>query len=612
MNTLVKVFAIVIAACALVAGGLYYYVFQAGDKTPLESLVPKDALFYADVKETRKLALELTTSSYGKTFAEMGKLAAGFLAMAKETAAAELEKGEEPFEFPAIDWEPLIQAGLRFNRQIAFFTLQSEVEELPFHAYAIAHYQGDADSFTDSIQEFLDNASQALELDRNAAPPIVIRTETIDGLPIRYLPAPQAGEGFAVAWDIRPCWTTIDNRWYAGLNPQSLAQYIRSLEKLEPSNALQADEAFAQASQFQAEYDSQAFLNLERLVDAGLYLANQSFGAQVSQAGISIDLIVEALGLQELKTTFYAVDFRSDEILMTNGLEYRKPEGLLSLYTNQSPLKTPSFIPSDAYTANSVNLDLGETILLLKDIALKAAPMVGLMYPNYKQMVDQQLGQDAEAFLANAFESEFHTFSTMSIGKGDETMPIAFSQSQVYAAKLTDSAAFQALLDLQLGPLKAAGILPLVERKVGGFSMNSIGDPNNPLAPMFGYAIADDLLFLAYGAGPSALDSLVDALGNLGSDEGGAYQAPEVSRIIAQNQDSATAIALVDLGIFAREASGLANEFRALAEESGEVAMINGLSLIDWSALEDARFKMVSVAQSQDGLLLTTSKLFEE
>lgn len=611
MNTFVKVFAILIALAGLVGGGLYYYVFQAGDKTPLESIVPSEAIAYADIKETRKLALELSTSSYGRAFAEFGKLFAGLIAVAQ--SAPDSNADEDSFDFPAIDWRPLGQAALHFNRQVACFTLASEVEELPFQAFAVAHYQGDPDGFTDSVQEFLDKASVALDADKSGYPPIVVQTETIDGLSIRYLPLPSAEQGFAVAWDIRPCWITVDDRWYAGLNPQSLAQYIRSIDTLTPETNLQGNEDFALVRAYQAEFDSQAFLNLERLIDNGLDLANETFGAQASQVGISLDQAIEALGLQELESTFYAVDFASNEVRITNGVLYDEAKGILALYENDGALEVPQFVPSDVQTSASASLDLGEMVLAIKDMVLEAAPLVSLMYPSYKQIADQQLGQDAEVFLREAFRPEFHSFSHMSRDPATEATPIAISQSQTYAIGLEDPDSFQALIDRQLAPFRAANSLPLQEVRAGAYTLFVMNDPEaGPLAPAFGYAIADRKLFFSYGTGAAALDPLKAALAMIDSDEAGAFQAPEVSRMIDANDENAIAYTLIDLGLFSEVAAQMAGDFRKEAERSGDDALLQGLNQIDWSILEEINMKMVGVSRKEDGILLSVTRLIEE
>ncbi|MBT6380167.1 MAG: hypothetical protein HOJ89_08095, partial [Opitutales bacterium] len=70
MNTLIKILVSLILICVIAAGGIYYYLFLSGDKTPLEQLVPSDAIAYADVKETRKLAIEIATSGQADAIAE--------------------------------------------------------------------------------------------------------------------------------------------------------------------------------------------------------------------------------------------------------------------------------------------------------------------------------------------------------------------------------------------------------------------------------------------------------------------------------------------------------------------------------------------------------------
>lgn len=193
MKTFSKIFVALILVCALAAGGIYYYLFLAGDKTPLQQMVPSDVLAYADIKESRKLALEIATSGQAAAFIEMGKIVSGLFAFVLNAETADPEANSLLPAIPSLQWEALFNASTHFYRQVAVFALESEIEALPFHAYAIAHFQGDAEDLDASIRRFLDSANQAIADAGGETEPLSIQSETIDGQAIRYIALPQAG-----------------------------------------------------------------------------------------------------------------------------------------------------------------------------------------------------------------------------------------------------------------------------------------------------------------------------------------------------------------------------------------------------------------------------------
>ena len=129
MKTFTKILVTLILICSIAAGGIYYYLFLSGDKTPLQQLVPSNALTYADVKETRKLAIEIATSGQAAAFMELGKLTGGVFALVLASEEAE-QSGFS--KMPTLNWNALFKAATHFNRQVATFTLESEIESLPF------------------------------------------------------------------------------------------------------------------------------------------------------------------------------------------------------------------------------------------------------------------------------------------------------------------------------------------------------------------------------------------------------------------------------------------------------------------------------------------------
>lgn len=612
MKTLAKILVTVILICGLAAGGIYYYLFQAGDKTPLQQLVPSDALAYADIKEFRKFALEIATSGQAAAFAEIGKIVAGLFAVAQNGQLANSDSEPKAPEMPELQWSALLNAATHFNRQIAVFALESEIEALPFHGYAIAHFQGDPESFETAIQTFIDSINHELAINETGASPLSIQSETIDGNAIQFIALPKAETGAASIWEIHPSWTVIDGKCIFGFNPDSLAEYLDTLKTITPETSLENHSGFALASEYQPKMDGQAHLNMEGLVESMARFANETIGPIISQAGVSVDKIIDALGLRELETSFYAYDFDATSSLLTNGLVYREPKGILALYTNTGEIEPPSFIPSASYTSSSTALDVGEAILIVKDIVLQAVPIAGILYPNYKQLADRQLGQDVEVFARKTFTAEFHTFGEIIIANANDAKIPELGQSHTYVFGLSDAESFEKFLDQQIAPLQEEGLLEFVEEDVAGFSVRSIADKTGADSPSFGYAIADDKLFIGYGAGEFALQSMKNALTLLASNESGALQTPKVSQFLLANKENAISISLFNLGTLLRTALQYVSLFEAAAKRDGDLAILDALERIDWKALEHFDLKLAAVVNKEDHLLLTRARSFSE
>ena len=610
MKTFSKIFVALILVCALAAGGIYYYLFLAGDKTPLQQMVPSDALAYADIKESRKLALEIATSGQAAAFIEMGKIVSGLFAFVLNAETADPEANSLLPAIPSLQWEALFNASTHFYRQVAVFALESEIEALPFHAYAIAHFQGDAEDLDASIRRFLDSANQAIADAGGETEPLSIQSETIDGQAIRYIALPQAG--IASAWEIHPSWTVIDGRFVFGLNPDSLAEYLNTLRMLTPDTSLESKPDFGLAVDYQPQLDGQAYMNMDGLVKAVSIFANETIGAMVSQAGISIDQVIEALGLRELETSFYAYDFDATSSLLTQGVTYRERKGMLSLYSDSVEIERPLFIPSSSYTSGSMAMDVGEFILTTKDIVLQVAPLVALMYPNYKQIADQQLGQDVETFARETFTDEFHTFGEFIVEESEAGEAFEFGQSQTYVAGLTNGETFKALLDEQLAPFRAMGLLNLIDEDVAGFTMSKLAGEEDKEPTPFAYAIADNKLFVGYGAGKSALKSMKTSLALLASNQAGASQSPQVSEYILANRENAVQVSLLDLGILVGSGRQLAKRIEANAKKEGDTTTLEALNSIDWEAFENLDIKLVNVVNEEKHLFISRLRSFAE
>ncbi len=610
MKTVLKILAVLLVLCLLAGGGIYYYIFQAGDKTPLEQLVPADALAYADVKEIRKIALEIAASDQAGPYSEMAKVFGGLIALAKEQIAADADADSS--EFPSPDWTPLLNAAAQFNRQISLFALESENEAFPVNAYLMAHLQGDPSDFNQSIDSFLDSVNQEMSRIDADAPTNSVETKNIGGNEIRFvnLPKPKNDEAFPI--EFQPSWAIIDEKCVMALNPDSLADFLSSLSSRTPETSLANETGFQLAAQHQSTIDAQVYMNLEKLVEALALFANETFGVNAQQVGVSVDNVIDELGFRELKTGFYAIDFDPSSSLITSGLAFGERKGILAMYSKFPDTELPKFFPESAYSASSLSMDIGEAILLLKDIVLKAAPMAAIMYPKQKEMIDQQLGMDVEVFARETFTAEFHTMNELSAGEPNEDGIPNVNQSQTMVSGLANAASFQAMLTEKLAPMREAGMLNLLEEDVAGFTLYKIAGATPAAPSSFGYAIARDKLFIGFGTGSDPLHSLNESLTLLASDGPGAFQSPEVSKFLGNSDDNRISNASVDIGLLAKVASAFGRQARDAAEEEGDTDTVNLLNRIDWDALERIKFKMVSRSTEEEHLYLSTSRTITE
>ncbi len=597
MSTLIKILlglAVVVGASVF---GIYYYAFQAGDTTPLEELVPNEAIAYADVTHVRKAALKMATNPNIKAYGELAKIFGGGIgAMATNLSL-------EGYAIPEPDWSHLAIAAASFNRQVSCAILPSKNEypTLP-SPIIIAHFQGDAADFDQSLKNFTDSLNQQLaESDH-----VKWKTQSHGDHQLNVLEFPfperlesQVTDQMAVP-EFKPAYAVIDSRFYASINPEILIDYLNAAETLAVENSLAGDPKFSRVRSLPMAEDSIFFLDAQKVLKPFMELAQSTAAQNPAASQVSIESVFKSLGLLEVESYYAVHGLFSGRDDGAQGILYKNPTGLMGLVPQNESFAVPAFVPSNAFSATSMAFDVGEFILLLKDVALEAFPLATMMYAQGKANIDQMLGMDVETFLDQTFTQEFHSlYSFNDLGGSLASLEGEQPVSQCFVVGLADGEAFNETLQSLLAPFTLQG-LRFKPETVGSYELMTIDSPPNRPGSSMGYAIADNKLIIGIGS----LNAVRSTLELLSNDEGGAYRLEEVTDALSNLPSDGFAYSLSDLGRMASFFSELIE--LALQQDMGaDEDKKQILEAIDWEAIKNLELKLVAKSYHEPGHIST-------
>ena len=601
MSTLIKILLGLIIVAGASVFGIYYYTFHAGDDTPLEQLVPNDAIAYADITHVRKAALNLATSDELKVYTEFAKIFGG------ATAAIAASPSMQNATLPTPDWGQLATLGTSFNRQVSVALLpsKSEFPSLPTPVL-LAHFQGDSGDFNATLEEFTGSLNDQLPDTEHLS----WTTREHEGETIRILQFPNpniAASGLdsqVAVPELKPAYAIIGQRFYASINPESLIEYLNTTKSMTVEPSMAMDTKFSRIRELPETQDSVFYLDFAKMMDSAVEFAQTAAAQNPAASQVSIETVFKTLGLLEIESIYGSLGMFSGSNESVQGMFYKNPVGLIDLVPQNGDFATPSFVPDYAFNANNLAFDVGELILLIKDTALNSIPLATMVYAQGKMQADQMVGQDFEAFLRDAFTDELHyiySFEKFEIPTDGSVPPPPISQC--FGIGLSDGESFNTVLQRLLAPMALQG-MGFQTETVGNYELNIVQGMPNKSGAEIGYAIADNRILVGVGS----LDTTRSTLKLISGVGKGAYQADDVAETIKDLPEGGFAYSFSDVGKLAAFMSDTIK--MAFEQDMGmDEEELRMLEVIDWEALQNLDLKILAKSYHTPGHIETRYRM---
>ena len=607
MNTFLKVLVFLAILIAAMIGGVYYYIFHAGDSEPLERFVPADSFSYIEISNTRQSALDLALNPHNEAILEVGKIT-GALVLAASG-------GPKQIDFNQLDYQALSRAALPLNRQVSFWVPNIDWSEnkprvrLPL---MIAHFQGDPETFEEDLRAFTDSLARAT---RNAEIKADFNWSKSEwnGVTIRKLNVIGGQELLGSPVDVddfNPSWTLWEGRLVASLSEKSLKDYLSSLSSGESIAAISQDKAYQRAK----GNDLIALMDLSSIMMGIEKLQAYSAAASGIAPLFPIKEFLEAMGILELDTISYGLDVSDGDLQVYASLSFDEDKGMVSMIVNTGKSPLPGFVPPGADISNSINIDFGELALFIKDLVVIASPDVGPMYDTYKPIVDQYLGRDVEELLHSVYSNEMHVFyelSTVEHSSDLEGNSIGGIKSQVFALGLDDAQPLKDLLTSSIMPLVNDMPQMLSEREVEGQKYIVFKTPGSPNNPVISFAVRDDYALIGMDISEdSALFNRTIEL--LSGGQSGLLQEPSIAAVIDSNDPNLVGVSLIDIEKYISFVKSLATFMSTQARANGETAVANAIDSINWNAFDSLAAYGITTTSKTEHELISRSRIVQK
>lgn len=605
MNTFLKVLVFLALLIAAMIGGVYYYVFHAGDSKPLDPFVPSDSFAYIEISNTRQTTLDLARNPHNEAILETGRIM-GSLALGAMG-------GPKQIDFNELDYEALVRAALPLNRQVCFWIPNVDWSKekprirLPL---MIAHFQGDADSFEADLKVFTDSLARAtqnaeikadFEWSKSEWNGAIIRKLNVSGG--QELPdSPVDADGF------NPSWTLWKGRLVASLSEESLKDYLNSLVSEDPTAVISNDEAYKRAK----DNDFIALMDLSSVMTGIEKLQDYAAAASGLAPEIPINELLEATGILEIDTITYGLNLSSDDLQAFSSVSFGENKGMLNLISNPGESPVPHFAPLGVGLANSLNLDFGELVLFIKDLVLTFNPDVVPMYEMNKPMADQYLGRDVEEFLDSVFANEIHAFYELATASSaPEQNPINGFASMVIAIGLDEAQPLKDLMTNRLAPMLSESPQELSERRIEDQTYFELSDPGNPVTPILKFCTTDDYALIGMEMSNESVlfDQTIELLSN---GQPGIFQEPSIASAIDSNDPDIVGVALADMEKYLLLVRSLANTMSAQARTSGEITVASAIDSINWSAFDSLTVYAVTTTRKTEHEFISSSRIVQK
>ncbi|WP_309386380.1 hypothetical protein [Cerasicoccus frondis] len=283
------------------------------------------------------------------------------------------------------------------------------------------------------------------------------------------------------------------------------------------SDGLGRDPDFLRSMDIAGQSQARIYLNLKEGIGMFRDLIEDDMPTiPMNPLGVTMDSLWNSLALESLQGAFMAIDFESANFESVLGMLYTQRRGILELLAYSSePLRFPHWVPSDAIDANVSMLDFNEVFAAFEALMNDMSPNFGAMFQLQLDNFRQQTNIDLREALLTNFGTQFASFSELK--EADEIEEQSDNENLIVAIPIRDPQAFENAIK-GLTETFAPGAEVLSEREFLGMKIVTPANLSLEDSP-FGYALADDHLFLAIGS----VELLERTLYHLRESDGGLW-----------------------------------------------------------------------------------------
>ncbi|MGY8687887.1 MAG: hypothetical protein ACKVHP_09150, partial [Verrucomicrobiales bacterium] len=316
-----------------------------------------------------------------------------------------------------------------------------------------------------------------------------------------------------------------------------------------------------------AENDMHMHLNIVPWVKNGMAIAkqvgaDQMMGQQAAGMGVSVQSIHDALGLGDLLSMDWAIEFDSESPVIGGGIQFTKRSGLMNLLAYvPGPLPKTSFIPRDVPSASVSMFSLANVWKGVMDILQTAAPGMAPMVKQQLGMVEGQLGISIEKDLLGNLKPELIMVQSTTAADGE-----AHQDDRLFMLGLKNEQGFEVAFDKVLAFAAGMTGMAFEPSEFLGQKMHTLETPGGA-AMKISYLFGKGYMMLSVGKG----EALRKVLSNMERPGKALWEEARVKNALAKFDAGYSEISYVDL------ASTLSNLGGAL---SGMIP--DGEAPVDW------------------------------
>tara|TARA_R100000027_G_scaffold21067_1_gene15236 strand:- start:2496 stop:4310 length:1815 start_codon:yes stop_codon:yes gene_type:complete len=342
-------------------------------------------------------------------------------------------------------------------------------------------------------------------------------------------------------------WTLVNGKALLGEPIEYLRDAVARIADPQEGGSLVEAPGFLDARDRIGDSDIFVYIDLEtfgEILSSGLADGvEKGLKGTPNQMGVTPEGVVNALGLEGLRTFHLAMNFGAERSEIRGGITYAEKKGLLNLLAyGEGPLMRPSIVPDHPVSAGVGRMRWMDIWQEVKNMAAEISPSFGLMVEMMRNNFIQSTGVDFERSLIGALGEETVTYSTQrKSASPDEDEPVMVDS--VMAFQLQDPSGFVLALEGLKGMF---GVESLFEEKdVEGTIVSTAKYPlpDDPGA-FLSYAVAGD--YFLFGTGSDGL--LESAIARKNGKDGGFWNRPEVEDLLAELPEGAVGAGYADLG----------------------------------------------------------------
>lgn len=386
-------------------------------RRPLEDLFPSNTIVFLSLQNPSETLEGLEKSSFGRFWndPELSSIITPF---------------KESLDLQSLE-EDLSTVGLSFSQmkeiltgQVAFgFTIAEEDREEQLMLVVEAG---------DKVEELIEAMANAFEAEQEKA----------DGKDYQLREVEEDFLGFPVTVREKVteeelteevAWSVADGFFFAGSNRETIEALLSAFaDENEEVETLSSHPGFAQA---QGDgFDGFLFVSFENaLPGIKKALAEQSEGSPGVAMGLTPDVVLDAMGFEDLDAIFMTMDVHDDGIGVDLGFQYEKLKGLMrALAFQPGAPPSPSWIPDHALGAYSARYSIPEVWAGIEETMLGLNPMVkGLVDMQFQQILAQsgiQREIDLKKSCLEPLADELHTFKIPgTVGDGGDASSVVWN-----------------------------------------------------------------------------------------------------------------------------------------------------------------------------------------